>query len=886
MPPACPHCTLCNFVEVALKLCGSPVTVGVADERFESPPTVDILQPSTEDGDPLFGLSGLRMEMPSPITGNKVFQSTPLVQTPTSMSYDIKAFDPLLDISANTQNDIQSKHSRIDYATLFTSPDGTKKDISPMGLQNGKVQGIPEVPSPNTSPSLTFRRRPLKPARRSRALKTTSYPSTSMQTLLPYTHSTPTPGSTASVQNETPASENDLPFFENVLLIGQETCVEDWPENSPELSPEWKPVGKLKLRRDYIQIAEVSDGPPGTDVIAKKNGKLTLGKKARRPSFLNRRSSKDKIGDEPKSSQLDTLGRGSKLNGDGTNGIFSSYKDQNEAAEFKSKKSSKPKIIHMQRRESKVPEIDKYPEEENPEEMDGQESDDSKLKGACGFTPHPDLKEKHRLDELKGVCGYTPHSEFKAADHKKEFYKGTDYATPSDGYGKHQEMQDCRPKKPIKFKIPRFQRRHSKSIEDAEVKQQTTIDHYAPALKKSSILQVPSMPQRDSKCTVDEVSQKGADLFKAGDHELLEDADWEEYTPDNKPQKSQNISKHYKGFKNKVVKDFPDYLEPPGAISGDYYLSDATKVEWMSAQMDMRRAQGQEEDQRLEEEEEEGDTDSLMEWWNTVEFWDELPSDEQFSFKEDETISFKAIADKVHRGLRVYMKLFVERAELLYQHVMILYTIADDLSNFHHHAKIANITGGTTTAVGGAAAIVGLILAPVTFGVSIVISAIGLGVATVGGITAASATIMDNVNNMHDRRKIEIIVQDYETQLVEMQRCLQFITEGLRRLRGHPLLRRNNYFTGDWEVRRGLQTISFVSDPVEHAEEITNNTLAKLASLHKGMDKYFTKDSKEVKKGCKKEVTAEVKSLAKKLQEGLVELNSIREQLLDACGNI
>lgn len=99
----------------------------------------------------------------------------------------------------------------------------------------------------------------------------------------------------------------------------------------------------------------------------------------------------------------------------------------------------------------------------------------------------------------------------------------------------------------------------------------------------------------------------------------------------------------------------------------------------------------------------------------------------------------------------MYLKLFMERAELLYQHVLILYGIADDLSNFHHRTKIANITGGTTTAVGGAAAIAGLALVPVTFGASIIISAIGLGVATAGGITAASATISDTINNMHVR---------------------------------------------------------------------------------------------------------------------------------------
>ncbi len=121
------------------------------------------------------------------------------------------------------------------------------------------------------------------------------------------------------------------------------------------------------------------------------------------------------------------------------------------------------------------------------------------------------------------------------------------------------------------------------------------------------------------------------------------------------------------------------------------------------------------------------------------------------AFSVSSVRSFKAVADKVHRGLRVYLKLFMERAELLYQHVLILYGIADDLSNFHHRAKIANITGGTTTAVGGAAVITGLALIPVTFGVSIIISAIGLGIATAGGITAASASISDTINNMHVR---------------------------------------------------------------------------------------------------------------------------------------
>lgn len=95
----------------------------------------------------------------------------------------------------------------------------------------------------------------------------------------------------------------------------------------------------------------------------------------------------------------------------------------------------------------------------------------------------------------------------------------------------------------------------------------------------------------------------------------------------------------------------------------------------------------------------------------------------------------------------MFYKVFTEQAEFLYQHVLRLYAIGDDLSNFHRRAKIASITGGTTTAVGGMAAIAGLALAPVTFGASLIVSAVGLGVATAGGITAASATISDNVHD-------------------------------------------------------------------------------------------------------------------------------------------
>ncbi|XP_036439221.1 uncharacterized protein si:cabz01007807.1 isoform X2 [Colossoma macropomum] len=751
-----------------------------------------------------------------------------------------------------------------------------------------------------------------------------------------------------SIQNKTQAEEeNDNQVYEDILLIGQERCVEDWPEDSPQLSPDWKPAGRLRLRRDSLRIAAESEAALTLETLGKKHGKGKLSKKLR-SSFLSRRGSKDKFGDDLKAAQTATLGRESKeKTSDGMNGgyggtlpwgtkfpdgasdeVFSSDQDEHGAAVAnKPVKKKRIKVVVPQlryRTSSKIKSTSDVPDNGLGhstilQASKGMFEDDLKKMNDLPFIEESmedqfvrtDAEKSHSsadfldsfrtLNEEEGATGYTPSWESKAGYQDEPFSpSGAEQFTPLDNTGKQPEMQDCRPKKPVKLRIPRLPRKESKSAPDDVPQKGADLFKASDVngselnghedyneLKKPPILRVPPLPRRDSKGLQDsETPEKGEDLFKAGDDEDAEN--WmEEYSPDAKPHNNSHTASRETKAKGEAY--FPEDFDPPGATSSDFYLSEAAKAEWMSSQMDVRRTRGPEEEERLEgveEEEEEGDTDSLMEWWNTVELWDELPSDEEITLKEDETISFTEIAGKVHRGLRVFYKVFTEQAEFLYQHVLFLYALADDLSNFHRRAKIANITGGTTTAVGGVAAIAGLALAPVTFGASLIVSVVGLGVATAGGITAASAAISDNVHDMNDRKKIEIIVQDYETRLTEMQRCLRFVAEGIRRLRCHPLLRRNNYYAGDWEVRRALQTISLVSEPVERAEEIVDTAMAALNSVCKGMDKYFTKDSRELKKGCKKEVTMRVQMLAKQLHDGLVQLNSIREQLLDATGHV
>ncbi|KAI5616375.1 hypothetical protein C0J50_24066 [Silurus asotus] len=404
-----------------------------------------------------------------------------------------------------------------------------------------------------------------------------------------------------------------------------------------------------------------------------------------------------------------------------------------------------------------------------------------------------------------------------SADLWAEYQLETCSSKPPDSSKKTQDLQDCRPSTP-----------------------ESDIPEKGADLFKATDIQGLEMNASEDYNQGLNNAEKGADLFKAGD--FADDIWMEKHTMAN--------DQLY----------FTEDFELPGATSGDYYLSEAAKAEWMSSQMDLRRVKTPEHVEKLEgvKEEEEGVSLPIR--------------------------SFTEIAEKVHQGLRVFYKVFTEQAEVLYLHVLRLYAIGDDLSNFHRRAKIANITGGTTSAVGGAAVITGLALAPVTLGASLIVSAVGLGVAAAGGITAASATLSDNVHEMSDRKKIEVVLQDYETRLVELRRCLRFVAEGVRRMRLHPLLRRNNYYAGDWEVRRALQTISLVGDPVEQAEEIVQKSTMALNSVYKGMDNYFSKDSKELKKGCKKEVTMQVNMLAKLLHENLVVLNSTREHLMEATG--
>ncbi|XP_049423552.1 uncharacterized protein si:cabz01007807.1 isoform X6 [Epinephelus fuscoguttatus] len=963
-----------------------------------SPGTPDIFQPlpSKTNSNDIFGIT------PSN-TASKATFSTPVLSSPSEEKLDMLSSPDLFKATPSESHPaIKPKLPDEPHDIFMTTPQGTKHDIlqpSPFtrarnlsmsfGRSPPEMTHVPTFkrppkplprsrpPRPNKPPMLEKPPKPERPPAPAKPMEPEpTVPKTSPK---PALRSLPKP--VIPRRPKTPESKPVEPVvYEDILLIGQEKCVEDWPEDSPQLNPDFKPSGTLRLRRESLKKKVDSDGGSVEDQDVSGSHSKKKDRKAKL-SLLSRRGSK--FADdtkEAKSRTLPTTRKSSKEYFSELHMSAEEYEDEQNGMDYR-KKHLKAKVSQLLRRASTtsyalegkhmnghLPQESKEKihddllgahgytprkqsqgtvlddstcEDEEGGEAQHEEKKKKKVKikfvphrgfaitvdkGAHGNTPHKGSKDKTH-GELLGAHGYTPREKFqddafedveemnlqstsKAAFMDDEHFQKTRHMSAGlNGDEDTWEMEDCKPKKPTKTKLlhggfrsskedmlddPSYQKKMS-SFSAEELDDEDEMEDYKPKTTKAKIpppiprkpktssgqsepigfsYQIPQQASSDP-FAEDDFTHTGRDFMK--DMIDSEEDELETCKSQKKPSKLKGLKKHK--AKSKAIQE--ECEDPPGAVPSDF-LSEAARAEWLAAQKDEHAMAG------LEDEGEDGDTDSLMEWWNTVEQWDEVPSDDEDKvLKEDESKSFTILADKVSRGLRVFNKVFTERAEVLWQSVITLHTIADDINNFHHKAKIAGITGGTTTAVGGVTAIAGLVLAPITLGVSLVITAVGVGVATAGGIASASAAISDNVNNMQDRKKVEIVLDDYEADLRAIGKILHFVNQGLYKLRGHPFLRSGTqHYSKDWEIRRAVQMISLVDSPVMRGAEITDSAISSVQGLFKGMDKYFIKDSRELKKGCKKEVVAQIKEVANVLNDVVVELNAIREELQDATGNM
>ncbi|XP_028649383.1 apolipoprotein L3-like [Erpetoichthys calabaricus] len=279
----------------------------------------------------------------------------------------------------------------------------------------------------------------------------------------------------------------------------------------------------------------------------------------------------------------------------------------------------------------------------------------------------------------------------------------------------------------------------------------------------------------------------------------------------------------------------------------------------------------------------------LYEWWDTKKGSANFGSNEG-SNKKKAVSEYEDTTYDVYKALLLFVRLFGDRAETLQKYIDDLRSIADGVDKFHKGATIASIAGGAVSAAGGITTIVGLILAPFTFGASIIVTAVGLGVATAGGLSSASATISDTVNTSIDRKKVEAIIEGYQKDIKDVAECMDFVNTGIEninQMKSSPEIQ--NMFQAGCRASKGFANIAEIVRVVQLAQvaggavravRIAGVATGILAGLFLGLDVFFiAKDSIDLHKGAKTEFATKVREVADELQEGLLQLSKIRDEL-------
>ncbi|KAL1005639.1 hypothetical protein UPYG_G00061690 [Umbra pygmaea] len=265
----------------------------------------------------------------------------------------------------------------------------------------------------------------------------------------------------------------------------------------------------------------------------------------------------------------------------------------------------------------------------------------------------------------------------------------------------------------------------------------------------------------------------------------------------------------------------------------------------------------------------------LMEWWEEAKnkSWKDLSN----KLKEGEAKQFTVKAERVLNAVQLYNLLLNTHGETMKNHITELNDIADNLDKVSKGTKIAGITGGATGAVGGVAAVAGVVLAPLTFGASLALTAVGVGVAAAGGVTGASAAIANKVSNVYDRNKIEQILQDFQDVMDEIEDCLLFISMGMEHLRKHDRSTLQGVNTKTLRVFKLAEVTGMGSSSAINAVIKASGNLQGFAV---GLDLYYSKIKNEKTK-LRSEFAWKIRTIAQHLDEGLEELFIVKDSLLE-----
>ncbi|XP_027138456.1 uncharacterized protein LOC104925459 [Larimichthys crocea] len=271
------------------------------------------------------------------------------------------------------------------------------------------------------------------------------------------------------------------------------------------------------------------------------------------------------------------------------------------------------------------------------------------------------------------------------------------------------------------------------------------------------------------------------------------------------------------------------------------------------------------------------DDNTLLDWWSDVIPWKYLCKDLKSRGKKERKI-VKLQAEHLYKAVQVYILLLSQHGSFLKERNTELLCIADNLDKVSKNTKIAGITGGATTVAGGVAAAAGVILSPFTLGVSLALTVIGVGVAAAGGVTGASAAIVNKVNVTQDKKKIEKTFQEYESRMEDIQGCLKFINEGMEEIKQHDLSFLIEAMKDSVKIATVIQLVT-TGGGSARALEATSKASGVMKGFALGIGIHFTKDKdgQRLKRGHESKLAKKIRTLAVDVSEALDELMQMKD---------
>ncbi|XP_026054803.1 serine/threonine-protein kinase par-1-like [Carassius auratus] len=185
---------------------------------------------------------------------------------------------------------------------------------------------------------------------------------------------------------------------------------------------------------------------------------------------------------------------------------------------------------------------------------------------------------------------------------------------------------------------------------------------------------------------------------------------------------------------------------------------------------------------------------------------------------------------------------------------------SDLLETAHYRATAASLSGSVFGAARGITVLAGVILAPFTFGASLIVSAVGAGVSAAGGVIGAGANIADAV----EQKKYHEILKQLESSIEngrELIRCsleLRRLIEKMFKFRDFASTSTFDNVRLSWEIGKGTTVFvtglmslgvlgNFIRIAVQSAKMGRAAASGVLAGLLVIVDAVFiAKDSKEI----------------------------------------